>query len=131
MLSLYENGRNFEYLLEDPYLTDKIAAALVRGMNIHGNSLTVKHFAANSQEYSRRDVNAVVSERALREIYLKSFEMCVKEGNAKTIMTSYNPINEHWTAVNYELNTVILREEWGYTGMVMTCLLYTSDAADE
>ena len=71
MLSLYENGRNFEYLLEDPYLTDKIAAALVRGMNIHGNSLTVKHFAANSQEYSRRDVNAVVSERALREIYLK------------------------------------------------------------
>ena len=75
MLSLYENGRNFEYLLEDPYLTDKIAAALVRGMNIHGNSLTVKHFAANSQEYSRRDVNAVVSERALREIYLKSFEM--------------------------------------------------------
>ena len=120
MLSLYENGRNFEYLLEDPYLTDKIAAALVRGMNIHGNSLTVKHFAANSQEYCRRDVNAVVSERALREIYLKSFEMCVKEGNAKTIMTSYNPINEHWTAVNYELNTVILREEWGYTGMVMT-----------
>ena len=94
-------------------MTDKIAAALVRGMNIHGNSLTVKHFAANSQEYSRRDVNAVVSERALREIYLKSFEMCVKEGNAKTIMTSYNPIN-------YELNTVILREEWGYTGMVMT-----------
>lgn len=120
MLSLYENGRNFEYLLGDPYLTDKIAAALVRGMNIHGNSLTVKHFAANSQEYSRRYVNAVVSERALREIYLKSFEMCVKEGNAKTIMTSYNPINEHWTAVNYELNTVILREKWGYTGMVMT-----------
>ena len=69
-------------------MTDKIAAALVRGMNIHGNSLTVKHFAANSQEYSRRDVNAVVSERALREIYLKSFEMCVKEGNAKTIMPS-------------------------------------------
>ena len=114
------NGRNFEYLSEDPYLTGKIGAALVRGMNIHGNSATVKHFAANSQEYSRRDVNAVVSERALREIYLKPFEMCVKEGNAKTIMTSYNPINEHWTAVNYELNTVILREEWGYTGMVMT-----------
>lgn len=112
-------------------MTDKIAAALVRGMNIHGNSLTVKHFAANSQEYSRRDVNAVVSERALREIYLKSFEMCVKEGNAKTIMTSYNPINEHWTAVNYELNTVILREEWGYTGMVMTdwCLILVNRTA--
>lgn len=114
------NGRNFEYLSEDPYLTGKIGAALVRGMNIHGNSATVKHFAANSQEYSRRDVVSVVSERALREIYLKPFEICVKEGNTRTIMTSYNPMNEHWTAVNYELNTVILREEWGYTGMVMT-----------
>lgn len=114
------NGRNFEYLSEDPYLTGKIGAALVRGMNIHGNSATVKHFAANSQEFARRDTVSTVSERALREIYLKPFEICVKEGNAKTIMTSYNPINEHWTAVNYELNTVILREEWGYTGMVMT-----------
>lgn len=114
------NGRNFEYLSEDPYLTGKIGAALVKGMSIHGNSATVKHFAANSQELCRNTVVSVVSERALREIYLKPFEMCVKEGNAKTIMTSYNPINEHWTAVNYELNTVILREEWEYTGMVMT-----------
>ena len=114
------NGRNFEYLSEDPYLTGKIGAALVKGMSIHGNSATVKHFAANSQELCRNTVVSVVSERALREIYLKPFEMCVKEGNVKTIMTSYNPINEHWTAVNYELNTVILREEWGYTGMVMT-----------
>ena len=114
------NGRNFEYLSEDPYLTGKIGAALVKGMSIHGNSATVKHFAANSQELCRNTVISVVSERALREIYLKPFEMCVKEGNVKTIMTSYNPINEHWTAVNYELNTVILREEWGYTGMVMT-----------
>ena len=114
------NGRNFEYLSEDPYLTGKIGAALVKGMSIHGNSATVKHFAANSQELCRNTVVSVVSERALREIYLKPFEMCVKEGNAKTIMTAYNPINEHWTAVNYELNTVILREEWGYTGMVMT-----------
>ncbi|NDO20424.1 beta-glucosidase [Lachnospiraceae bacterium MD329] len=114
------NGRNFEYLSEDPHLTGKIGAALVKGMSIHGNSATVKHFAANSQELCRNTVVSVVSERALREIYLKPFEMCVKEGNVKTIMTSYNPINEHWTAVNYELNTVILREEWGYTGMVMT-----------
>ncbi len=114
------NGRNFEYLSEDPYLTGKIATALINGMNIHGNSATVKHFAANSQELCRSTVVSVVSERALREIYLKPFEMCVKEGNVKTIMTSYNPINEHWTAINYELNTVILREEWGYTGMVMT-----------
>ena len=114
------NGRNFEYLSEDPYLTGKIGAALVKGMSIHGNSATVKHFASNSQELCRKDVVSAVSERALREIYLKPFEICVKEGNAKTIMTSYNPINEHWTAVSYELNTVILREEWGYTGMVMT-----------
>lgn len=114
------NGRNFEYLSEDPYLTGKIGAALVKGMSIHGNSATVKHFAANSQELCRNTVISIVSERALREIYLKPFEMCVKEGNVKTIMTSYNPINEHWTVVNYELNTVILREEWGYTGMVMT-----------
>lgn len=114
------NGRNFEYLSEDSYLTGKIGAALVKGISIHGNSATVKHFAANSQELCRNTVISVVSERALREIYLKPFEMCVKEGNVKTIMTSYNPINEHWTAVNYELNTVILREEWGYTGMVMT-----------
>ncbi len=114
------NGRNFEYLSEDPYLTGKVGAALVKGMNVHGNSATVKHFAANSQELCRKDVNAVVSERALREIYLKPFEMCVKEGGAKSIMTSYNPVNEHWTAVNYELNTVILRNEWEYTGMVVT-----------
>lgn len=114
------NGRNFEYISEDPYLTGKIGAALIRGMNVYGNAATVKHFAANSQEFCRRDVVSAVSERALREIYLKGFELAVKEGGAKSIMTSYNPINEHWTALNYELNTVILREEWGYTGFVMT-----------
>lgn len=114
------NGRNFEYLSEDPYLTGKIGAALVRGINTYGNAATVKHFAVNSQEFYRRDVVSAVSERALREIYLKGFEMTVKEGGAKSIMTSYNPVNEHWTALNYELNTVILREEWGYKGIVMT-----------
>ncbi len=114
------NGRNFEYLSEDPYLTGKIASALIRGMNIYGNTATVKHFAANSQEFFRRDAVSVISERALREIYLKGFEMTVKEGGAKSIMTSYNPINEHWTAVNYELNSIILREEWDYKGFVMT-----------
>lgn len=114
------NGRNFEYLSEDPFLTGKIGAALTRGMNVHNNAATVKHFAANSQEFHRSEVVSVISERALREIYLKGFEMAVKEGDAKSIMTSYNPLNEHWTAVNYELNTVILREEWGYKGFVMT-----------
>lgn len=114
------NGRNFEYLSEDPYLTGKIGAALVRGMNIYGNSATVKHFAANSQELCRNKTVSVVSERALREIYLKPFELCVKEGKATSLMNSYNPINEYWTSNSYELNTTILRGEWGYTGMVMT-----------
>ncbi len=114
------NGRNFEYLSEDPYLTGKIGAALVRGMNIYGNSATVKHFAANSQELCRNKTVSVVSERALREIYLKPFELCVKEGKATSLMNSYNPINEYWTSNSYELNSTILRGEWGYTGMVMT-----------
>lgn len=114
------NGRNFEYFSEDPLLAGKIGAALVRGMGVHGSHTTIKHFAANSQEYRRRDINAVMSERAAREIYLKPFEICVKEGGSQMIMTSYNPINEHWSPLNYELNTVVLREQWGYTGMVMT-----------
>lgn len=114
------NGRNFEYMSEDPYLTGKICAALVRGVGVYGNSATIKHFAANNQELNRYAVDSVVSERALREIYLKAFEIAVKEGNAKSLMTSYNPINGHWAAVNYELNTVILRQQWGYDGFVMT-----------
>jgi len=114
------NGRNFEYFSEDPYLTGKIAAALIRGMAAYGNSATVKHFAANSQEFHRRDVDSVMSERAAREIYLKGFEYAVKEGGAASLMTSYNPINGHWSANNYELNTVILRNEWGYKGFVVT-----------
>lgn len=114
------NGRNFEYLSEDPYLTGKISAALVRGVNVYGNSATVKHFAANSQELCRNKTVSVASERALREIYLKPFELCVKEGKAKSLMNSYNPINEYWSSNSYELNTTILRGEWGYTGMVMT-----------
>lgn len=114
------NGRNFEYMSEDPLLTGKIGAALVRGINVHNNAATVKHFAANSQEFHRSEVVSVISERALREIYLKGFETVVKEGGVKSIMTSYNPLNERWTAINYELNSVILREEWGYKGFVMT-----------
>lgn len=114
------NGRNFEYLSEDPFLAGKIGSALVRGMKTYGSMAVAKHCAANSQELARRDVNAVVSERALREIYLKPFEMCVKEGGSEIIMTSYNPINEHWSAVNYDLNTVILRGDWGYEGMIVS-----------
>ena len=114
------NGRNFEYMSEDPFLTGKICASLVKGAAVYGNSATIKHFAVNSQEYCRSQVDAVVSERALREIYLKGFEIAVKDGGAKSIMTSYNPVNGHWSSVNYELTTTVLRDNWGYTGFVMT-----------
>lgn len=114
------NGRNFEYLSEDAFLTGKMAAALIRGMAVYGTSATVKHFAANSQEFARRQVDSVMSERAAREIYLKGFEIAVKEGNAMSLMTSYNKMNGVWTANSYELNTVLLRNEWGYKGFVVT-----------
>lgn len=114
------NGRNFEYFSEDPYLTGCFAAAVTRGIKKGGSAATVKHFAANNQEQARHMVDAVVSERALREIYLKGFEIAVREGEASSIMTSYNPINGHWAASNYDLNTTILRGEWGYQGIVMT-----------
>ncbi len=113
-------GRNFEYFSEDPYLTGKMAAAVTRGINKHGYFATVKHFVCNEQEYRRSYVDAQVSERALREIYLKPFEIAVKEGNVKLIMTSYNPINGIRAAGNYDLNTTILRSEWKYDGIVMT-----------
>lgn len=114
------NGRNFEYFSEDPLLTGKMAAAVVRGIGSKGVHATIKHFACNSQETGRHIVNSVVSQRALREIYLKAFEIAVKEGNAQSIMTSYNPVNGYWTASGYDLNTTILREEWGFSGIAMT-----------
>lgn len=114
------NGRNFEYFSEDPLLTGKMAVAQLRGMHQCGVTGTIKHFACNSQEKNRNLVEAVVSERALREIYLRGFEMAVKEGNAISIMTAYNPINGFWSASNYDLTTTILRGEWGFTGVVMT-----------
>lgn len=114
------NGRNFEYFSEDPLVTGRFAAAAVSGIEQGGSCATIKHFAANNQETARFDVNSIVSERALRELYLKGFEIAVKEGGARSLMTSYNPINGHWTASNYDLNTTLLRKEWGYQGMVMT-----------
>ncbi len=114
------NGRNFEYYSEDPYLSGKMASAQAEGVEKYGNSATIKHFAANSQEYSRNIVDSVMSERAVREIYLKGFEIAVKEGHISSIMSSYNPINDIWSAVNYEMQTIILRNEWGYNGFVMT-----------
>ena len=109
------NGRNFEYFSEDPFLTGTIASAQLKGL--HG---TIKHFCGNNQETDRHDTNAVISERALREIYLKGFEIAVKEGNADSIMTTYGPVNGVWTAANYDLTTQILRNDWGFTGFAMT-----------
>ncbi len=114
------NGRNFEYFSEDPLVTGKMAAAQLRGMGRYGVTGTMKHFACNSQEYNRHRVEAVVSERALRELYLRCFEIAVREGGGYSIMTSYNPINGFWSSSNYDMLTTILRKEWGYDGIVMT-----------
>ena len=113
-------GRNFEYYSEDPYLCGKIAAAAVRGIQHNNRSACPKHFACNSQEFNRAGNDSRLSERALREIYLRGFEICVKEGKPRNIMTSYNLINGVWGHYNYELCTRVLREEWGYEGNVMT-----------
>jgi len=114
------NGRNFEYFSEDPFLTGIMACAQLEGMAAAGTTGTIKHFAANNQERSRTKIDSVVSERALREIYLKPFEMAVKGGNALSIMTTYGALNGIYTAGNYDLVTFILRGQWGYEGVVMT-----------
>lgn len=114
------NGRNFEYFSEDPYLTGKMAVAQIKGLKSVGVTGTLKHFAGNNQEKRRLDADSVASERALREIYFKGFEMAVCEGGADSVMTTYGPLNGVWTAGRYELNTAILRDEWGFQGIVMT-----------
>ena len=113
-------GRNFEYFSEDPYLTGRIAGAVVKGLQSQGVSACVKHFACNNQELNRNRCDSVVSERALREIYLKGFEICLKQAKPLTLMTSYNRVNGVWSHYNYDLVQTIAREEWGYEGMVMT-----------
>ncbi len=122
-LNIHRNpmcGRNFEYYSEDPLISGKMAAAAVRGSQSLGGSACVKHFACNDQEYNRTRNDSRLSERALREIYLKGFEIAVKESSPKNLMTSYNLINGVWGHYNYDLVTVILRGEWGYEGNVMT-----------
>ena len=113
-------GRNFEYFSEDPLLSGKIAAAQTRGASAAGCSTTLKHFCCNNQEFGRTDLDVTVSERALREIYLKGFEIAVKEGNATAVMTSYNSVNGYWGASDYDLTTTVLRSEWGFDGFVMS-----------
>ena len=114
------NGRNFEYFSEDPLLTGTIASAELDGLHKSGVTGTLKHFCGNNQETNRHFLNSVISERALREIYLRGFEIAVKEGHAKSIMTTYGAVNGIWTACNYDLCTEILRKEWGFTGFTMT-----------
>lgn len=114
------NGRNFEYFSEDPYLTGSIATAQLEGLKSSGVSGTIKHFCGNNQEYHRHTTDSVISQRALREIYLKGFEIAVKSGYADSVMTTYGLVNGLYTAGSYDLNTTILRNEWGFTGVVMT-----------
>ena len=113
-------GRNFEYFSEDPYLAGKMAAGYVRGIQSKGRYACPKHFAVNSQELRRMAMNAVLDERTLREIYLTGFEIAVKEGGAKAIMTSYNQVNGTYSNENTHLLKDILRDEWGYDGIVIT-----------
>ncbi len=113
-------GRNFEYLSEDPYLAGKLAAAFIKGLQGTGVSASLKHFAANNQEYKRQNGDSQVDERALREIYLAPFELAVKEGMPGTVMCSYNKINGVHASDNKWLLTEVLRGEWGFDGMVVT-----------
>ena len=114
------NGRNFEYFSEDPFLTGSLAAAQLAGLHSTGAEGTIKHFCGNNRETHRHTLDSIISERALREIYLRGFEIAVKQGEAKSVMTTYGKVNGVYTAGNYDLVTKILRDDWGFDGFAMT-----------
>ena len=114
------NGRDSEYLSEDPYLNSRLAVSYIEGMQSTGTGACVKHFACNNEETDRGEVNVVVDERTLREIYLPAFEAAVKEAHVRSIMSAYNKVNGPYCSANWYLLTNVLRNDWGYDGLVMS-----------